>query len=138
MSKNSISILHLIEKMVDIRMKYREIKNNAEERPKSTVMGRTAIQYNIVFLICVTCGVGLLIVGASLLDSIGVIFGIIIAFAGAVFTLVSFVYLLLALNCAIKQMILNKRAIGWVSLVLTLLILTAAIVAVAIGFSSIL
>ena len=138
MSKNSTSILHLIEKMVDIRVKYNEIKNNEEERPKSTVMGKSAIMYNIIFLILIACGVAILLVGIGLLNTIGVIFGIILAFAGAVFTLLSFVYLLLALNCAIKQLILNKRAIGWVSLTITLLIIVAAVVAVAIGLSCVL
>ncbi|MDE7296243.1 MAG: hypothetical protein K2N84_03155 [Clostridia bacterium] len=138
MSKNSTSILHLIEKMVDIRVKYKEIKNNEEERPKSTVMGKSAIMYNIIFLILIACGVAVLIAGIGLLGTIGILFGIILAFAGAVFILVSFVYLLLALNCAIKQLILNKRAIGWVSLTITLLIIVAAVVAVAIGLSSVL
>ena len=138
MSKNSTSILHLIEKMVDIRVKYKEIKNNEEERPKSTYMGKSAIMYNIIFLILIACGVAILIAGIGLLGTIGIIFGIILAFAGAVFILFSFVYLLLALNCAIKQLILNKRAIGWVSLTITLLIIVAAVVAVAIGLTSVL
>lgn len=138
MSKNFIPILHLIGKMVDIRLKYSEIKNNEVERKNSIAMGKTAIMYNIVFLISIACGIAILLFGISLLDSIGILFGIIITLMGAVFILYSFSFLLLALNCAIKQLILNKRAIGWVSLTITLLIIVAAVVAVVIGLSSVL
>lgn len=132
MNKNKFPVLHMIEKMLDIRLQYSEIRQDEAQRPTSTVMGRHAIKYLIVFAISVVCGVAILAFGIPLLDTIGILFGIFIIITGALLLIYSLSPLLLALNCSIKQLKLNKRPIGWVTLTITLIILTAAIVTLAI------
>ena len=110
------------------RSDYNRIKADDELRKTSTLLGKRAIVYNIIMLVFMGGAAGLAIFGFTLTG-----LATILCIAGAVILYVAMLpYLILSLNLAIKQLCLNKRAIGWIMLILPLLITIGSVVAVII------
>lgn len=120
--------LHFLDKIVDTRLTYNEIKNDEEARATSTLLGKRALIYDIVIIITVIGGAALLCWALSLLESKAVLFAIVMILLAVGMFITSLVYYIIGLNCAIKQLCLNRRAIGWIALFLPIV---AAILAVA-------
>ena len=122
------SILFIIDRMIEAREKYELIKQDPEERKTSTLLGRRALVYDIILLIFVGGAAALTIWGLTM-DSAWKIALFILAGLIAVSMIPFYI---IALNFSIKQLCLNKRAIGWISLLLPILIAIAAAVSIVI------
>ena len=128
-------IFFFLDSIVDHRDAYDRIKNNEEERKTSKELGLKAVKYYITYFILTAiftlCAILTYVFFAGIVAGWwkGII-TLIVAIATLPYTVI---YFILALNCDIKQMTLNKLPIGWISLVFTLLISVAAIVAVVIS-----
>lgn len=121
-------IFFFIDRFAMARNDYNRIKADEELRKTSTLLGKRAIVYNIIMLIFMGGAAGLAIFGLTLTG-----IATILCIAGAVILYVAMLpYLILSLNLAIKQLCLNKKAIGWVMLILPLLITIGSVVAVII------
>lgn len=121
-------IFFFIDRFAMARNDYNRIKADEELRKTSTLLGKRAIVYNIIMLIFMGGAAGLAIFGLTLTG-----LATILCIAGAVILYVAMLpYLVLSLNLAIKQLCLNKKAIGWVMLILPLLITIGSVVAVII------
>lgn len=121
-------IFFFIDRFAMARNDYNRIKADEELRKTSTLLGKRAIVYNIIMLIFMGGAAGLAIFGLTLSG-----LATILCIAGAVILYVAMLpYLVLSLNLAIKQLCLNKKAIGWVMLILPLLITIGSVVAVII------
>lgn len=121
-------IFFFIDRFAMARNDYNRIKADDELKKTSTLLGKRAIVYNIIMLIFMGGAAGLAIFGLTLSG-----LATILCIAGAVILYVSMLpYLVLSLNLAIKQLCLNKKAIGWVMLILPLLITIGSVVAVII------
>lgn len=121
-------IFFFIDRFAMARNDYNRIKADDELRKTSTLLGKRAIVYNIIMLIFMGGAAGLAIFGLTLTG-----IATILCIAGAVILYVSMLpYLILSLNLAIKQLCLNKKAIGWIMLILPLLITIGSVVAVII------
>lgn len=121
-------IFFFIDRFAMARSDYNRIKADDELRKTSTLLGKRAIVYNIIMLVFMGGAAGLAIFGFTLTG-----LATILCIAGAVILYVAMLpYLILSLNLAIKQLCLNKRAIGWIMLILPLLITIGSVVAVII------
>lgn len=121
-------IFFFIDRFAMARNDYNRIKADDELKKTSTLLGKRAIVYNIIMLIFMGGAAGLAIFGLTLTG-----LATILCIAGAVILYVAMLpYLVLSLNLAIKQLCLNKKAIGWVMLILPLLITIGSVVAVII------
>ena len=110
------------------RSMYDNLKNNDYARPRTTILGVRALRHLLCFSICMTITLLLL---HSMFDSIqkGAVVMIILKLVGAIYTgMYSLLFLPLAINLTVKQLKLNKRAIGKICLALLILIVLAFIV----------
>lgn len=107
---------------------YRDIKNNPESRKVSTVMGKKSIGYTFTFLVLLALAVVLIYFGIGMIESIGFLLGVIMVVAGIGIAFYSLMYLILAFISAIMQLVLNRRAVGWIALSFVLLIVAIAVV----------
>lgn len=131
-ARNANLFLFLLDRLLTIRMTYNDIKSNEETRKASTVLGKRALIYEIIFIVLVGGGAALVTVGLSILETIAFFWGIFVVILGGALMLTSIIYFILALNCAIKQLCLNRRAIGWITLFLPFAAVAAAVVCILI------
>ena len=122
------TIFFMIDRMLWARENYDRIKQDEEERKTSTLLGRRALSYDIVLLIFWGGAAALVIWGITMASG----WKYVLYIVAALFALTMIPFCILALNFSIKQLCLNKRAIGWISLLLPLLILIAAVVCILI------
>lgn len=119
-------IFFFIDRFALARNDYNRIKADAELRKTSTLLGKRSIVYNIIMLVFMGGAAALAIFGLTLTG-----LATILCIAGAVILYAAMLpYLILTLNLAIKQLCLNKKAIGWIMLILPLLITIGSLVAV--------
>lgn len=123
MDKNVIdSILFVFEKLVFAREAYDSLKQNEVERPRNTDLGKRALFYDMILLIFMGGATALTIWGITMQSGWKIALFIV---AGLV-AIAMIQFYIVALNFAIKQLCLNKRAIGWISLLLPILITIAS------------
>lgn len=122
-------------KLADIRLTYGQLKADEEVKTTSTLLGGRAVFYNILFVIFMTVGVLGVIFGLKILNDDSVIVGLVILIIGIAMALNSLLQFVLATVCAIYQLRLNKRAISWITLAISLLIMIGAVVALVLGIS---
>lgn len=121
-------IWFFFDRFSQAREDYNRIKADDELRKTSTLLGKRAIVYNIIMLIFMGGAAALAIFGLTLSG-----IATILCIAGAIILYVPMLpYLALSLNLAIKQLCLNKRAIGWIMLILPLLITVGSVAAIII------
>ena len=118
MQKDTVeSILFFADRLIYAREMYNEIKQNDAERKTSTLLGRRALIYDIILLIFVSGAAALAIYGITMESGWKIALFIV---AGIVFAAMIPFYIL-AFNFSIKQLCLNKRPIGWISLLIPIL-----------------
>ena len=129
MDKNAIdSILFVFEKLVYARAAYDSLKQNEVERPRNTDLGKRALFYDMILLIFMGGATALTIWGITMQSGWKIALFIV---AGLV-AIAMIQFYIVALNFAIKQLCLNKRAIGWISLLLPILITIASAASITI------
>ncbi|MDE6104902.1 MAG: hypothetical protein K2G38_04400 [Clostridia bacterium] len=119
----------ILTKFVDTREIYNNLKKDPEERKITTYMGRHALLYIILFAVLFIGGPSLAIWCASSFISTNPIFGIVLLIVGVVVALYGLVLIPIILNYTIKQLILNRRAIGWIALILFLVVIAVGVAA---------
>lgn len=117
----------ILTNFVDTREVYNNLKEDAEERKITTYMGKRALLYTILFAFLFIGGPSLAIWCASSLISTRPLLGIVLLIAGVVIAVYGLVLFPIILNYIIKQLILNKRAIGWIALVLFLVVIAIGV-----------
>lgn len=122
------SILFFIDRMIEARETYDILKEDENERKTSTVLGRRALHYGIILLIFLGGATALTIWALTL----KLVWQIILIALAVIVALAMIPYFIIALNFSIKQFRLNKRAIGWISLLLSLLTVIASAVSIVI------
>ena len=122
------SILFFLDRMIYAREKYDEIKANEEERKTSTLLGVRALVYDIILLIFVVGAAALAIWGITMESGWKIALFIL---AGILF-IAMIPYYVLAFNFSIKQLCLNKRPIGWISLLLPIILTIAVAVSITV------
>ena len=111
-----LRILFFIVQLIDDRVLYKNLKNDPEERKKTTTFGKSAIGYSIGFGIIATLGALMAAKGFS--GDLGIIVGFFAIVLGIIFIVVSVELFIFALSHTVKQIILNRRAISWIALVI--------------------
>lgn len=134
MSKEKMNLfLKFFSQYTNIKGTYRELKDNPEERAKSTLFGKKSIIYSILSLVCAIGGVLLFAFGIQWLQSgikngndvIMILVIILLMGIGISMAVYSLGLFPLAIITCIKQLSLNKRAIGWVALSILIVIVLA-------------
>lgn len=119
----------ILTKFVDTREVYNNLKNDPEERKVTTYMGKRALLYSLLFALLFIGGPSLTIWCASSFISESPVLGIVLLITGVVVALYGLILIPIILNYIIKQLILNRRAIGWIALILFLIIIAVGIFA---------
>lgn len=119
----------LLSKFADTREIYNNLKKDPEERKVTTYMGRHALLYIILFAVLFIGGPSLTIWCASSFISEHVLWGVILLILGIVIALYGLILIPIILNYTIKQLVLNKRAIGWIALILFLVVIAVGVAA---------
>lgn len=110
------------------RITFKDIKDNPESRKVSTVIGKKSIGYTFIFLGLLAVAFALAYFGFGMIESLGFLLGVIMIVAGIGTAFYSLMYFILAFMNAIMQLILNRRAVGWVALSLVLIIVVVVVV----------
>ena len=122
------TIFFLIDRMLYARENYDRIKQDAELRKTSTLLGRRALIYDIILLIFVGGAAALTIWGITMESG----WKIAVFILAGLVVIAMIPFYILALNFSIKQLCLNKRAIGWISLLLPILLTVGAVISIVI------
>ncbi len=130
MSKNFTFWSGMIGRMLNIRVAYDEIKNNPEAKPVSTLLGKKATKYNILFLIMMGLCIATMVGVVEMLTSGGVFIAILLIALAVLFAVMGVGMVILALMCSIYQLRLNKKPTGYVNLIFSILVLVLTIVGV--------
>ena len=131
MDKSTVeSILFFFDRMIEAREKYDAIKQNEAEREVSTELGRRALIYDIVLLIFVGGAAALAIWGITIDSG----WRIALYILAGIIAVAMIPFYILAFNFSIKQLCLNKRAIGWITLLIPIL-LTIAVAICIVAFA---
>ncbi len=119
----------MISKFTDTRVVYNNLKKDPEERKLTTYMGKRALANLALFALFFIGGPTLTIWCASSYISTNPIFGVVLLIAGIVIAAYSLLLIPIILNYIVKQLILNKRAIGWIALILFIAVIALGIAA---------
>ena len=120
------SILFFLDRMIEARETYNILKNDEKAREKTTKLGNRALVYGIVLLIFIGGAAALTIWGITMESGWKIALFII---AGLV-AISMIPFYILAFNFSIKQLCLNKRPIGWISLLFPILLTIAVAIAI--------
>ena len=126
--RDAENLLFFIDKMIDARESFDLIRHDENERHTSTYLGRQALYYGIIILIFIGGAAALVIWGITMESGWKIALFIL---AGLV-AVAMLPFYLLALNYSVKQLRVNRRAIGWISLLLPLLVTIAAAVCIVV------
>ena len=124
-------ILFFLDRLLFARESYELIKADEEERKKSKMLGRRALVYDIIILIFIGGAAALVAWGSGFTDEESWKM-LLIVIATVIIFIIMIPYYLLAFSFSIKQLKLNKRAIGWIALLLPILTTIAAGVVIAV------
>lgn len=122
----------IIRKIGKYSADYKALKADAEKRAVSGLFGRRAIYNTIGVILLLAAAIGFAALGFAALDTEGFVMTIVAVVAlaaGAAAVVIAIVYEIIALVCACRQIRLNKRAIGLVSLIVNLVLVVAVIIA---------
>lgn len=121
-------LLGFVGGFIKTRSSYKDIRSNPESRKVSTLMGKKSIGYTVIFLVLLGLAVALGYWGIGMVKAVGFLLGIIMVVASIGLAFYSLSCLILALITAIMQLSLNRRAIGWIALILVLIVVAVAVV----------
>ncbi|MDE6585790.1 MAG: hypothetical protein K2K80_03820 [Clostridia bacterium] len=119
-----MKFFHLIGDIFNVTAKASEIRHDEVKRPKSMVFGVTSIIYSVLSVVLAIGGAALLSVATDSLLAIFIIVIGAVLMGGAVATFIG------ALVRVIAQLSINRRAIGWIALIVFLGIIAAIIVGI--------
>ena len=122
------SMLFFLDRIIYAREKYDELKANEEERKTSTLLGRRALIYDIILLIFVGGAAAFTIWGITIESG----WKIALFILSVILFLAMIPFYILAFSFSIKQLCLNKRPIGWISLLLPILLTIAVAVSITV------
>lgn len=122
------TIFFLIDRMIYARENFDRIKQDEQERKTSVLLGKRALLYDVILLIFIGGAAALTIWGITMDSG----WKYVLYVVAALFAAAMIPFYMLAFNFSIKQLRLNKRAIGWISLMLPLLITAAAAICIVI------
>ena len=128
-------IFKIFDKFVDIRVAYNDIKSNPEAKKTSTVLAKRSILYSIIGAVVFAISFALIFWGFSLVDSASVFFGIMLIILGISMIFYPLAFLILSLNLVIKQLLLNKKPLGFIALSIFLLMIALIVVGVILTFT---
>ena len=128
-------IFKIFDKFVDIRVAYNDIKSNPEAKQTSTVLAKKSILYSIIGAVVFAISFALIFWGFSLVDNASVLFGIVLIILGISMIFYPLICLILSLNLIIKQLLLNKKPLGFVALSIFLLMISLIVVGVILTFT---
>lgn len=135
-SKGIFSFLYKIfGKFVDIKVAYNDIKANPEAKQTSTVLAKKSILYSIIGAVVFAISFALIFWGFSLVDSASVFFGIVLIILGISMIFYPLAFIILSLNLVIKQLLLNKKPLGFIALSIFLLMIALIVVGVILTFT---
>ena len=120
-----MKLIHLIGDIFNVAAKASEIRRDEVKRPKSVIFGITSIIYS---LLAVAFAIGGAFVFSISTDSLLAIFLIVI---GAVLMVGAVVTLIGALVRVIAQLRINRRAIGWIALIVLIAAVAGSVVGIA-------
>lgn len=106
----------ILGNFIEARDEYNKIKQSEDISLESKVFGKKSIKCSIIGTVLFCLAIACVIWGFSLLWSTSFIFGIVLIALGVGLVFYPAVYLILSLNYLIKQLCLNKKAVGFVSL----------------------
>lgn len=132
-TRSILSILKFFELLANARVAYNNAKKDEETRKTVTKFGGRAIVYTIVYVLLVGCGVALFYFGITNIASSLILVSIIAILASVYMLLWGVPYLILAINLTIKQLILNRKFIGWLALILLVIVISLTVAVVIIG-----
>lgn len=121
-------LLGFVGGFIKTRSSYKDIRSNPESRKVSTLMGKKSIGYTVIFLVLLGLAVALGYWGIGMVKAVGFLLGIIMVVASIGLAFYSLSCLILALITAIMQLSLNRRAIGWIALILVFIVVAVAVV----------
>lgn len=113
-----VLLLNIISKIADDTMLYKNIKETPDLKAISNHFGKKAISHSLMFLIFGGIAVFLL---NRVFAGIGVILTIIAVIIAIPLAIYAIIYFFFTLAYVIKQLKLNRTAIGWIALVVFIL-----------------
>lgn len=130
MNKNTTeSILFFIDRMIQAREMYEDIKQNDEIRQTNTALGTRALIYDAILLLIWGGAAALTIWGITMESG----WRIALYIVAGLLALTAIPFFVIAMSFSTKQMRLNKRPIGWISLILSIVILVASVVSIVVS-----
>ena len=129
MKKHSIlSLFKFGELLVNARIAYNNVKNDEEAKKTATMFGKRSLLYFLAFALFSALAIGIILWSVKNFVS-SLIFVAIIGFVAAVYlSIYAIGFYILSLNLAIKQKLLNNKAVGIIALVLDIVGIIALIV----------
>lgn len=123
-------IFDIANKSANLNTTYKDIKQNPESRAESTVIGKKATKYNIWFLVLIAIAVGSVCLAINFLNQNGLLLGIL--FIGCAIGLVLWALGngILAFIATIFQLRLNKKPIGIINLVFSIVVVLVTVIGV--------
>lgn len=121
-------LFKLFDNFIEARDQYNKIKANEESKKVSTLLGKKSITNSIIALVLFAGGIALTLWGWSIMQnqSLAGVFGIILLIIGIVLLIYPILFMIISLNYLIKQLCLNKRAVGWIALAIFVLVIVLA------------
>ncbi len=118
-----------------MREKFDTISTDPEQKDNSTYFGKMSIIYTIILGLLVAASVYLILYGVAVLlitslasHSLGRVLGMSMMVLGGIFIIISLTICLpRAINCTIKQLKLNRKPIGKISLALLVIVVVTII-----------
>lgn len=131
-NNNSIWYLlfHVFAKSHSYNDLYKQIKENPESKAQSVVFGKKSILFSVLFMLFLVGGIAIFYFATTLFKSTAVLLGIVLLPVGIAIAFYSIVFLVYALNTLIKQLRLNKKAIGFWALGIFILMLLIVVLGV--------
>ena len=122
------SVLFFIDRMIQAREMYDSLKQDEENRQTSTVLGIRALIYDAILLIVLGGATALAVWGITMESG----WRIALYIVAGLLALAAIPFYIIALSFSTKQLRLNKRPVGWISLVALLLLTVACVVSIAV------
>ena len=112
---------------INSRLMYNNLKKEEFARKRTTLLGKRAFRHIFTFALFITVAIlsfKWMMACVMKLEIFNMIIGLVLG----VYTIAyGILFLPLAFNLTIKQLKLNKKAIGWIDLILLLLVLVGAV-----------
>ena len=113
--------------VINSRLMYNNLKKDDYARQHTTLLGKRALRHLLCFAIAAACAIWLISSMFSLAYQGKILLAILAVVGGIYVAAYGILFLPLAINLTVKQLRLNKKAIGWVDLVILLLTIIAII-----------